>query len=83
MDRVRPEALRVSSYFLELTPSELEWVRRNTDVWRKDRGAVILSEGGESPGLVVGVFHGGGGIAQSPPAGVVRQGDTIDALDAV
>ncbi len=53
MDLIESEALRVSSYFLELTPSELEWVRRNTEVLRKDRGSVVLVEDAESPGLVI------------------------------
>lgn len=53
MDLLDSEALRVSSYFLELTPAELEWVRRNTEVLHKDRGTVVLLEGAASPGLLI------------------------------
>jgi CRP-like cAMP-binding protein len=47
------DTLRISSYFLELTPSELEWVRRNSEIRMKDPDSVILLEGAESPGLVI------------------------------
>lgn len=53
MDLVDVESLRISSYFLELTTPELEWVRRNTEVLQKDPDSVVLVEGAGSPGLVV------------------------------
>jgi CRP/FNR family transcriptional regulator len=53
MDLLKSESLRISSYFLELTDSELEWVRRNTELLHKEDDSVVLIEGEASPGLLI------------------------------
>ena len=53
MEQIGSETLRTSSYFLELTDAELEWLRRNADVLHKPKDSVVLLEGAESPGLLV------------------------------
>ena len=77
------DTLRISSYFLELTPSELEWVRRNSELLVKDPDSVILLEGGESPGLVI-VLSGSVKVCRISPAGreqtlrIANPGDSLN-----
>lgn len=85
MDKVDSEALRISSYFLELTPSELEWVRRNTELLRKEKGAVVLVEGAESPGLLI-VLSGSVKVCRVSPSGreqILRLANAGDSLNDV
>lgn len=83
MDLLDSEALRVSSYFLELTPAELEWVRRNTEVLHEDRGTVVLLEGTASPGLLI-VLSGSLKVCRISPAGreqilrVANRGESLN-----
>lgn len=53
MEQIDSETLRTSSYFLELTDAELEWVKRNAELLRKPQDSMVLLEGAESPGLLV------------------------------
>lgn len=85
MDLLDSEALRVSSYFLELTPPELEWVRRNTELLHKDRGSVVLLEGAESPGLLI-VLSGSLKVCRVSPAGreqILRIANSGESLNDV
>ncbi len=85
MDLLDSESLRISSYFLELTPPELEWVRRNTEVLHKDRGTVVLLEGAESPGLLI-VMSGTLKVCRVSSAGkeqILRIASTGDSLNDV
>lgn len=85
MDLLESEALRVSSYFLELTPAELEWVRRNTELLHKDRGSVVLLEGAASPGLLI-VLSGSLKVCRVSPAGreqILRIAGTGESLNDV
>lgn len=83
MEPMDPETLRISSYFLELTPGELEWLRRNCHALQKPTGAVVIAEGGESPGLLV-VLTGSVKICRLSPDGreqilrVARRGDSFN-----
>ena len=85
MDLVESEALRVSSYFLELTPAELEWVRRNTEVSKCERGQMVLLEGAASPGLLV-VLTGSLKVCRIAPSGreqILRIAGPGDSLNDV
>lgn len=85
MDLVDSEALRVSSYFLELTPAELEWVRRNAEVLHKERGSVVLLEGAASPGLLI-VLSGSLKVCRVSMAGreqILRIAGTGESLNDV
>ena len=62
------DSLRISSYFLELTAPELEWVRRNTEVLHKDPDSIVLLEGAESPGLLI-VLTGSLKVCRLSPGG--------------
>jgi CRP-like cAMP-binding protein len=79
------DTLRISSYFLELTPSELEWVRRNSEVRVKDPDSVILLEGAESPGLLI-VLSGSMKVCRISPAGreqtlrIANPGDSLNDM---
>ncbi len=85
MELMDSEQLRVSSYFLELTPPELEWVRRNSRVLHEDRGAVVLLEGAASPGLLI-VLSGSLKVCRISPIGreqILRIASTGDSLNDV
>lgn len=83
MEAINAEALRMSEYFLDLTPGELEWLRRNCHTLRKSAGAVVIAEGGESPGLLV-VITGSAKVCRLSPDGreqilrVVRSGESFN-----
>jgi CRP/FNR family transcriptional regulator len=53
VETIDAEALRMSEYFVDLTQGEWEWLRRNCHMLHKPAGAVVISEGAESPGLLV------------------------------
>lgn len=77
------DTLRISSYFLELTPSELEWVRRNSELLVKEPDSVIMLEGAESPGLLI-VLAGSVKVCRISPAGreqtlrIANPGDSLN-----
>lgn len=83
MQPVDAEALRMSEYFLDLTPGELEWLWRNCQVLRKAAGAVVIAEGGESPGLLI-VIAGSVKVCRLSPDGreqilrVVQRGGSFN-----
>ena len=85
MDLMEAESLRISSYFLELTEPELEWVRRNTEVLRKEPDSIVLLEGAESPGLLI-VLSGSVKVCRISPAGreqILRIANTGESLNDV
>ena len=85
MTMIDVEQLRISSYFLELTDAELEWVRRNASVERKEPDSVVLIEGAASPGLVI-VLSGSVKVCRIASSGreqVLRLAGPGDSLNDV
>lgn len=85
MEQIRSETLRTSSYFLELTDAELEWLRRNADLLHKPKDSVILLEGAESPGLLV-ILSGSVKVCRIASSGreqVLRVANAGDSLNDV
>jgi CRP/FNR family transcriptional regulator len=83
MESIGAEDLRLSNYFLDLTAGELEWLRRNCQVLCKPASAVVIVEGGESPGLLV-VITGSVKVCRLSPDGreqilrVVNRGESFN-----
>ncbi len=85
MPALSAETLRISSYFLELTDAELEWVRRNTELRRAAADSMILLEGAESPGLLI-VLSGSVKVCRIAPSGreqVLRIANAGESLNDV
>lgn len=85
MNLSESERLRTSSYFLELTDPELEWVRRNAELLHSDVGSMILIEGTESPGLLI-VLSGSVKVCRVAPSGreqILRIAEPGDSLNDV